>query len=310
MLMQQRNPEFFDQYTLPIGEWVENGVDWLVVNATPLFNAVQWPIEQILDVSEGFLLWLPWYVVILSVIIISFLKTGSKHFRRFAEGDNPGKILKDIFLSGWKLALLTGSFLMLSGFLGYWNLTMTTLSMILTALVFCIVLGIPLGILAASTDTAENLIRPALDAMQTIHPFVYLVPIVMLFGTGPVPGTMATLIFALPPIVRLTNLGIRQVPHEVVEAGRAFGSDNKQLLLDVQLPLALPTIMAGLNQTLMLALSMVVIVALIAGGGLGQEILRSVGRLDIARAVSAGLAVLILAVVLDRISQVGRRSAT
>jgi glycine betaine/proline transport system permease protein len=157
---------------------------------------------------------------------------------------------------------------------------------------------------AASSDGLEAIIRPLLDAMQTIHPFVYLVPIVMFFGIGPVPGTLATIIFALPPMVRLTNLGIRQVPHEVVEAGRSFGSDDRQLLFEVQVPLAMPTIMAGLNQTLMLALSMVVIVALIAGGGLGQEILRSVGRLDISRAASAGLAVLILAVVLDRISQV------
>jgi glycine betaine/proline transport system permease protein len=132
----------------------------------------------------------------------------------------------------------------------------------------------------------------------------------MLFGIGKVPGTLATIIFALPPMVRLTNLGIRQVPHEVVEAGRAFGSGDVQLLKDVQLPLALPTIMAGLNQTLMMALSMVVIVALIAGGGLGQEILRSVGRLDIGRAVSSGLAVLILAVVLDRVSQVKGVSGT
>ena len=136
-----------------------------------------------------------------------------------------------------------------------------------------------------------------------IHPFVYLVPIVMLLGIGSVPGTVATIIFALPPIVRLTNLGIRQVPKEVVEAGRAFGANNRQLLWDVQMPLAMPTIMAGLNQTLMLSLSMVVIIALIAGGGLGQEILRSVGRLDIGRAVTSGVTVLILAIVLDRISQ-------
>jgi glycine betaine/proline transport system permease protein len=154
----------------------------------------------------------------------------------------------------------------------------------------------------------DSILRPVLDAMQTIHPFVYLVPVVMLFGTGPVPGTLATIVFALPPIVRLTNLGIRQVSGSMVEAGEAFGANGRQLLFEVQLPVALPTIMAGLNQTLMLALSMVVIVALIAGGGLGQEILRAVGRLDIARAASAGLAVLLLAIVLDRISQVGKRA--
>ncbi len=277
--------EIFDRYELPLGEWVEVGVDWLVVNATPVFDAISWPIEQILDNMEAFLLFVPWPIVILAVAAIGW------------------------FNAGWKVSVFSGLGLLLAGFLGYWDLTMTTLSMILTALTFCIVVGIPLGILAARRDEFETILRPALDAMQTIHPFVYLVPIVMFFGTGKVPGTMATIIFALPPMVRLTNLGIRQVPDDVVEAGRAFGSNDRQLLLEVQLPLALPTILAGLNQTLMLALSMVVIVALIAGGGLGQEILRAVGRLDIDRAFTAGLAVLILAVVLDRISQAqgGRR---
>lgn len=271
--------KIFEIYTLPIGEWVEMLVDWLVVNADPVFEAIRWPISQVLDGVESFLLFLPWPVVVAAVIAIGWLNAGRR------------------------IGILSGLGLMLAGFLGYWDLTMTTLSMILTALVFCVVVGIPLGIWAARNDEVETIMRPALDAMQTIHPFVYLVPIVMFFGIGKVPGTMATIIFALPPMVRLTNLGIRQVPKEVVEAGRAFGSDGRQLLFEVQLPLALPTILAGLNQTLMLALSMVVIVALIAGGGLGQEILRAVGRLDIDRAFTAGLAVLILAVILDRISQ-------
>ncbi len=283
-----KNPEFFDQYDLsdPISQGVEDAVDWLVINAEIVFDAIRWPIAQVLDNAEAFLLWLPWWAVILAIVAIGWFK------------------------SGWSVASIAGFGLLFVGFLGYWDLTMTTISMILTALVFCILAGIPLGILAARNDTFEGFIRPVLDAMQTIHPFVYLVPIVMLFGIGKVPGTLATIIFALPPMVRLTNLGIRQVPHEVVEAGRAFGSGDVQLLKDVQLPLALPTIMAGLNQTLMMALSMVVIVALIAGGGLGQEILRSVGRLDIGRAVSSGLAVLILAVVLDRVSQVKGVSGT
>lgn len=180
--------------------------------------------------------------------------------------------------------------------------------MVLTALLISITIGVPLGIWASRSPSVDASSRLILDGMQTIHPFVYLVPIVMLLGIGSVPGTVATIIFALPPIVRLTNLGIRQVPREVVEAGRAFGSNDRQLLWDVQMPLAMPTIMAGLNQTLMLSLSMVVIIALIAGGGLGQEILRSVGRLDIGRAVTSGLTVLILAVVLDRVSQASGQS--
>lgn len=283
-----KNPEFFKQLNLaePISDGVENAVDWLVVNADAVFKAIRWPIEILLDNAEALLLWLPWWLVIIIVAAIGWYK------------------------SGWGVALVGGLGLMFVGFLGYWELTMTTISMILTALVFCIVAGIPLGILAARNDNFESFLRPVLDAMQTIHPFVYLVPIVMLFGIGKVPGTLATIIFALPPMVRLTNLGIRQVPHDVVEAGKSFGSGDMQLLWDVQLPLSLPTIMAGLNQTLMMALSMVVIVALIAGGGLGQEILRSVGRLDIGRAVTSGLAVLVLAVVLDRVSQVKGVSGT
>lgn len=284
--MFQSDENIFDRYTIPLGDWVETVVDWLVVNANPVFDAIRWPIALVLDNAEALMLWLPWWVIILALMGISYLK------------------------SGWKLSLLIGGSLLLVGFLGFWDPTMTTLSMVVTAVVFCAMVGIPVGILAASDDRVENVVRPALDAMQTIHPFVYLVPIVMFFGIGKVPGTLATIIFALPPIVRLTNLGIRQVPSDVVEAGRAFGSDRWQLLFEVQVPLAMPTIMAGLNQTLMLALSMVVIVALIAGGGLGEEIFRSVGRLDIGQGVASGIAVLLLAVVLDRISQVGKRTAT
>lgn len=273
----------FDLYTLPLSDWVEAGVDWLQENADPVFDAIRWPIEQVLDGSEAFLLWLPWYVVVLGIMAIAWLR------------------------HGWKISALSGVGLLLIGFLGFWEPTMTTLSMIVTAVAFCVIVGVPLGIWSASSDNVEKVVRPMLDAMQTIHPFVYLVPIVIFFRVGNVPGTLATIIFALPPIVRLTNLGIRNVPGDVVEAGRAFGSNDRQLLFDVQLPLALPTIMAGLNQTLMLALSMVVIVALIGGGGLGEQIFRSVGRVDTGGAVSSGLAVMLLAVVLDRISQVRQR---
>jgi glycine betaine/proline transport system permease protein len=282
--MQDDN--IFDLYTLPVSDWVEAGVDWLQDNADPLFDAIRWPIEQVLDGSEAFLLWLPWYMVVLGIMTIAWLR------------------------HGWKISALSGVGLLLIGFLGFWDATMTTLSMIVTAVAFCVIVGVPMGIWSASSDNVENVVRPILDAMQTIHPFVYLVPIVIFFRVGNVPGTLATIIFALPPIVRLTNLGIRNVPADVVEAGRAFGSSDRQLLFDVQLPLALPTIMAGLNQTLMLALSMVVIVALIGGGGLGEQIFRSVGRVDTGGAVSSGLAVMLLAVVLDRISQVRQRKQT
>ncbi len=268
---------------IPLGEWISNGAEWvvntLVLYASGFFDAIQWPIKVLLHFLDRGLNVVPWPLIILLVLVIGW------------------------YNSGRKVGILAAVGLMLTGFLGYWSLTMTTLAMVLTALIISVVIGVPAGIWASRNERINSITRVILDGMQTIHPFVYLVPIVMLLGIGQVPGTIATIIFALPPIVRLTNLGIRQVPQEVVEAGRAFGSSDRQLLFDVQIPLAMPTIMAGLNQTLMLSLSMVVIIALIAGGGLGQEILRSVGRLDIGRAVNSGLAVLILAIVLDRISQ-------
>lgn len=270
----------------PLGDWIENGVNWLVANAGPFFDALSWPIGQVLDNAEAFLLWLPWYVVLFAIAAAAW------------------------FRKGWKIALLSVIGLILVELMGYWDATMTTLSMILTALVFCVVLGIPLGILMAKNENVEGVARPLLDAMQTIHPFVYLVPIVMLFGIGKVPGTLATIIFSLPPITRLTNLGIQHIPKGVVEAGEAFGTSDLQLLFEIQMPLALPSIMAGLNQSLMLALSMVVIVALIAGGGLGQEIYGAVSSLQIGQAVESGLAVLILAIVLDRISQTSQQTTT
>lgn len=184
---------------------------------------------------------------------------------------------------------------------------MVTLSLVLTSVFFCIVLGLPLGILLARSDRALAVLRPVLDAMQTTPAFVYLVPIVMLFGIGNVPGVVVTVIFALPPLIRLTNLGIRQVPPDLIEAANAFGASPRQLLYKVQIPLAIPSIMAGVNQTLMLALSMVVIASMIAVGGLGQMVLRGIGRLDMGLATVGGLSIVLLAVLLDRLTQaVGR----
>lgn len=270
-----------------VSDWLETTVRTLRTNGRPVFDAIGWPIEKVLDGVEAFLLWLPWPIVMFAFAIIPWFKSGKE---------------------GWKIGAICIVGFTTLGFLGYWDLSMTTLSMILTALGFSILVGVPIGIIAAKSDRMDAIIRPVLDAMQTIHPFVYLVPIVMFFGIGKVPGTMATIIFALPPMIRLTNLGIRQVPSDVVEAGRAFGTNSFQLLWDAQLPLALPTIMAGLNQTLMLALSMVVIVALINGGGLGKEIYGAVQTVQIGRAVTSGAAVLVLAIVLDRVSQVKGKS--
>lgn len=180
---------------------------------------------------------------------------------------------------------------------------MITLSLVITAVLFSVFIGLPLGIWSAKSDTVDKILRPVLDAMQTTTAFVYLIPIVMLFGIGNVPGVIVTIIFALPPLIRLTNLGIRQVPDDLIEASRSFGASSSQMLWKVQIPVAMPTIMAGVNQTLMLSLSMVVIASMIAVGGLGQMVLRGIGRLDIGLAAVGGLGIVLLAVILDRLTQ-------
>src|SRR5690606_16386956 len=211
-------------------------------------------------------------------------------------------------LAAWQWAGRGMAIFTLIGFsfidmIGLWPQTMTTLAMIITSVLFCTVIGIPAGILAARSNLVWKILRPILDIMQTIPSFVYLVPIVMLFGVGMAPGIIATIIFALPPIVRLTNLGIRNVRGDLVEAAQAFVSTGWQMLIDLQMPLAMRTIMAGLNQTLMLALSMVVIAALIGAGGLGLVVNTGLGRLDVGGATAGGVGIVILAIVLDRITQ-------
>ncbi|QIE45235.1 ABC transporter permease subunit [Pseudohalocynthiibacter aestuariivivens] len=207
--------------------------------------------------------------------------------------------------AGRRTGILVFVALLALGFLGpnAWPLAMTTLAIVLSAVLICAVIGLPLGILAAKSDRFERAIRPVLDTMQTIPAFVYLVPVVMLVGIGNVSGVIVTIVFALPPLIRLTALGIRQVDTSVVEAARAFGAGPLQILFKVELPLATSTIMAGLNQTIMLSLSMVVIASMIAVKGLGNEVLRAMGRLDAGQAIVGGLGIVILAVVLDRITQ-------
>jgi glycine betaine/proline transport system permease protein len=266
-------------FRIPIDDWVDIGVDWLVGNFRPAFQAIKWPVEKVLNGLDGLLQATPFVVFTVLVVLLAWR------------------------VAGRGVAIFTiVSFLILDA-VGVWSETMTTLAMVMTAVVFCGLIGIPLGISAAASDRFASGIRPVLDIMQTIPPFVYLVPIVMLFGVGLVPGVIATIIFALPPIVRLTNLGIRQVQGELVEAGYAFGSTPRQVLWEIQIPLALRTIMAGLNQTLMLALSMAVIAALIGAGGLGLTVYTGLGRLDVGQAFLGGLGIVLLAIVLDRITQ-------
>lgn len=269
-----------DILIIPFDDWVNLLVrDWLVPNFRPLFRALQVPITLVLNGLDDFF------------------------------GAVPMLITTAVFaLLAWRYAGRGVAIFTLIGFafidlIGLWPETMTTLSMILTSVIFCAVIGVPVGILAARSALTWKIVRPILDIMQTIPSFVYLVPIVMLFGVGMAPGIIATIIFALPPIIRLTNLGIRNVRGDLIEAAEAFGSTRWQMLIEVQLPLAMRTIMAGLNQTLMLALSMVVITALIGAGGLGLVVNTGLGRLDVGGATAGGVGIVILAIVLDRITQ-------
>lgn len=213
--------------------------------------------------------------------------------------------------AGRRVAILVAACLIALGLLDpiAWPLAMTTLAIVMSAVILCVIIGLPLGIIAGKSDRFEVSIRPVLDTMQTIPAFVYLVPVVMLVGIGNVSGVIVTIIFALPPLVRLTSLGIRGVNPSVVEAARAFGATPNQIMVKVELPLATPTILAGLNQTIMLSLSMVVIASMISVKGLGNEVLRAMGRLDAGKAIVGGLGIVLLAIVLDRITQGLGRSA-
>ncbi len=278
---------FPELIVIPLGDWINIAVDWLTVNLEALFDIITIGIREPLVQIEHFLWWIPWWILIIILVAVAW---------RFA---------------GYRVALVALFGMIFIGVMGLWDHTMTTLAIIVTAVVVSVLIGIPLGILAAKNDRFENMIRPILDGMQTMPSFVYLIPAVFFFGLGKVPAVVATFIYAVPPCIRLTNLGIRQVPKEIVEAGRAFGSTGMQLLLKIQLPLARPSIMAGVNQTIMMALAMVVIASMIGASGLGLEVLRGIERLDVGRGFLAGIGIVILAIIIDRISQsFGKASGT
>jgi glycine betaine/proline transport system permease protein len=273
-------PSPSDFLSLPFSDWINSLVrDWLVPNFRPFFRSMQWPVTQVLNGLSGFLNATPMLAFTLALSVIAWR------------------------VAGRGVALFTLIALAFIDVIGLWPETMTTLAMVMTAVMFCVLIGIPLGVLAAGSDIFRAILRPILDIMQTIPSFVYLVPIVMLFGVGVVPGIIATIIFALPPIIRLTDLGIRNVREDLTEAATAFGATPWQMLVEVQFPLALRTVMAGLNQTLMLALSMVVITAMIGAGGLGLTVFTGLGRLDVGGATAGGVGIVLLAIILDRISQ-------
>ena len=271
-------PSDYEIY-IPIGEWIEGNIKEWLFEQRPLFKKISAPIDTVLNSLETLFNFIPFPIILLIFVALAYKTNGFK-FAIFA------------FLS-----------LLFIDLVDLWAESMTTLAMIFTAVIFCMIIGIPLGILASRSNTFEIILRPILDIMQTIPSFVYLIPVVMLFGVGLTPDVVATIIFALPPIIRLTNLGIRQVGKGFKEAGSSLGLTKFLILIKIEIPLSLKTIMAGVNQTLMLALSMVVIAALIGAGGLGLTVYIALGRLDVGSAVIGGTGIVILAIILDRITQ-------
>ena len=271
-----------DEWRIPFGYWFDQMVDWMDINAAWVLDSIKWPFDFLLDnFVNSFLLTVPWFWVVLFTVVFGAL------FRTPRIG----------IQSGFALALC--------GLLGqaYWLDTMRTVGMVIVSVALCALIGIPLGVLCARQDGVWNVVRPVMDAMQVIHSFTYMVPFVFFFSIGVVPATMVTMIYALPPLVRLTNLGIRQVPEDVVEASRAYGAPESRVLVDVQLPLARPAIMTGLNQCLMLSIAMVGIAAIMGASGLGLQVFRAVQNLDVGLGFSAGFALFLVSVVLDRLSQ-------
>ncbi|GLI05978.1 glycine/betaine ABC transporter [Paenibacillus tyrfis] len=264
---------------LPIAEWVEGLVDWLGSTFEWLFGFISSLIEGTVNLFSLLFHFPPALVLIVLIAFLAYRAAG---------------LMLGIFS-------LLGMLLIAN--LGFWDHTMDTLALVMTSAFLSVIVGLPLGIWSARNKTVQNTLTPLLDFMQTMPAFVYLIPAVTFFGLGVVPGVIASVIFAVPPTIRLTNLGIRQVPFDLIEAADAFGTTPGQKLWKVQLPLALPTLMAGINQTIMLSLSMVVIASMIGAQGLGADVYRAVTQLKTGEGFEAGLAVVILAIVLDRLTQ-------
>ncbi len=270
----------FKSVDLGIADWADGIKAWASANRDTV-QPLKWLVNDLIVSIEGAMQATPPTIMLLIIGLLAWQ------------------------MAGRRVAIFVVACLILLGLSDprAWGLAMTTLAVVVTSVILCVLIGLPLGILAGKSDRFEAAIRPLLDTMQTIPAFVYLVPVVMLIGIGNVSGVIVTIVFALPPIIRLTSLGIRQVNPSVVEAARAYGATPSQILFKVELPLATPTIMAGLNQTIMMALSVVVIASLIAVKGLGNEVLRAMGRLDAGKAIVGGIGIVILAIVLDRITQ-------
>jgi glycine betaine/proline transport system permease protein len=267
-----------ENYKLPLGEYIEIFFDWLVDVAAGFFDAMSVSLEWLITSSTDVLLWLP------PALFIVFLGGFALWLHR-----------------SWSLLVFVVISMLLIWNLGYWQEMMQTLSLVLYATLLCVLLGLPLGIYAAHHPWMYTMLRPILDLMQTVPPFVYLIPTLTLFGLGVVPGLISTIIFAIAAPVRLTYLGISEVPKEMVEAGQSFGATRSQILWRIELPAAASNIAAGITQCIMLSLSMVVIAALVGADGLGKPVVRALNTVDIASGFEAGLAIVLLAIVLDRL---------
>lgn len=271
--------EFPENLYLPLEKWIDIVMDWILVNMSGIFDAIGLVILKILIIIEKTLLWMPWPIVLLIIGIAAWRSMGK-----------------------WWHALVMAGLIFLIGVFGFWDDSMRTLAVVIASVAVSLIIGFPTGIFMARSDRVQAILQPFLDGMQTMPSFVYLIPAMMLFGLGKVPAVFATVIYAVPPVIRLTDVGIRGVPETVVEAARSFGASDRQLLFDVQLPLAFPSIMVGINQTTMMALAMVVIASMIGARGLGLEVLKAINRIEVGHGFTAGASIVFLAIVIDRIS--------
>ena len=273
------------------GETIDNAVDWLTEEGDWLFDGISDAVGRTLITIEDVLKWVPWPAAIAAVALLSFV------------------------VGRWRLTAFTALTLLYIGFMGLWENAIDTIALMVVAVAIALAAGLPLGVLGARSRIADSVMRPILDAMQTMPSFVYLLPGILFFGLGKPAGIFATVIYAVPPVIRLTNLGIRQVSPQAVEAALAFGSSPWQVLTKVQIPMAMPTIMAGINQTTLMALAMVTIASMVAAGGLGDDVLRALQKNQPGNGLIAGLAIVFLAIIIDRLTQSiaseqsGRRSA-
>ena len=261
------------------GSAIDDAVGWVTKEGSWLFESLSTAVTYALVYIENILKWVPWPAIVVGLALLSFA------------------------VGRWQLLAFTSFALLFVGFMDLWENTIDTIALMVVAVTISVLIGLPLGVLAARSQLADNLMRPLLDGMQTMPSFVYLLPGILFFGLGKPAGIFATIIYAVPPVIRLTNLGIRQVPAETVEAARSFGASSRQILTTVQIPMALPTIMAGINQTTLMALAMVTIASMVAAGGLGDNVLRALQKNQPGNGAIAGLAIVFLAIIMDRLTQ-------